>query len=93
MKTLYPIVGARHRETEAFLRGLPESEPLLLKREPTNEYDKNAIQVWARGTHVGYIPKRDNPALALAMDGNPGERKAILRFSANSHFPHAEVEE
>jgi hypothetical protein len=94
LKALYPIVGARHREgAQAILASLKEGEPLVLKREPDNAYDKNAIQVWARDQHVGYIPKRDNPPLAMAMDGKPGDRTAILRFSANSHFPHAEVEE
>ena len=31
---------------------------LLLEREPTNEFDKNAVKVvWSRGIHIGYIPK------------------------------------
>lgn len=94
MKALYPIVGARHRgDAQKLLDSLPTGEPLILKREPSNPYDHNAIQVWARGQHVGYIPKRDNPPLAMAMDSKPGDRTAILKHSANSHFPHAEIEE
>ena len=99
MKALYPIVGSRHRpEGTATLAGLVSGYPLILRREPDNAYDKNAVQVLVEidgeEKHVGYIPKRDNPPLAIAMDGKPKwNPKAVLRRSANSHFPHAEVEE
>jgi hypothetical protein len=68
MKTLVALVGMRHRKTEALVASLPNGEPLILKREPLNPYDCNAVQVWARGTHVGYVPMKQNKPLAIAMD-------------------------
>lgn len=99
MKTLYPVVGARHWPDAALiLEKLATGTALILRREPDNAFDKNAIQVLVEidgeEKHIGYIPKRDNPSLAMAMDSKPEWKpSAILRHSANSHFPHAEVEE
>lgn len=99
MKSLYPIVGARHRpEGTAILDKLASGHPLILRREADNSYDKNAVQVLVKidgeEKHIGYIPKRDNPPLAMAMDAKPEWKpKAILRRSSNSYFSHAEIEE
>lgn len=41
-----PIVGARHRPpADTILGNLPGDTPLLLVREPENEYDQNAVMV------------------------------------------------
>ncbi len=69
MKPLrYAIVGMKHRGTEELVASLPPDEPLTLVREPANKYDRNAVQVWARGKHVGYVPKEQNAALARLID-------------------------
>jgi hypothetical protein len=39
-----------------------------LVREPDNQYDSNAVQVWFIAVWIGYIPKVANPAIAAAMD-------------------------
>lgn len=95
MRALYPIVGTKFREgAEAFLKTLKAGEPLTLEREPANAFDPLAVQVHARGVFIGYLPKKDRAAVAMAMDENPQlVPKAVLRFSANSGYPHAEVEE
>jgi len=36
---------------------------IQLKREPTNPYDKNAVQCLIEGKLVGYIDRQDAPAL------------------------------
>ena len=68
MKSLVALVGMKHRGTEALVASLPQGELLTLIREPLNTYDRNAVQVWARGTHVGYIPMKQNTQIAMAMD-------------------------
>ncbi len=52
---------------------LKEGTPLLLRREPTNPYDRNAIEVYTEaGIKLGYLPRRDNAVLAnLADQGMP----------------------
>ncbi len=45
-----------------------ESQPLVLVRESENIYDSNAIMVFAGGSHIGYIPRKDNEWFALQLD-------------------------
>jgi hypothetical protein len=49
----FPIVGMQFRPTEGIpaptiMSLLPPGSPLYLKRDPGNEYDANAIQVWIK---------------------------------------------
>lgn len=64
----YSIVGMQFRNAEAVVKALADGEPVTLIREPSNPFDTNAIQVWVDGKHVGYIPKKENHALAVSMD-------------------------
>jgi HIRAN domain len=64
----YSIVGMQFRGTEGLVKSCQEGYVVTLKREPTNQYDINAIQVWIDDTHVGYIPKKENGKLAKDMD-------------------------
>ena len=86
MKFLVALVGTRFRgpEMEALLASLPNGEPLMLVREPGNQYDHNAVQVWACGHHIGYVKGSQNRALAMAMD-----RAALaLHGGAGRRFRH-----
>ena len=67
-KALYALVGMKHRGTEALVASLLAGEPLTLFREPANPYDPNAIQVWAKGRHVGFIKASQARDLARRMD-------------------------
>jgi hypothetical protein len=69
-KTLVALVGTKFRGPDMvkLLASLPQGEPLTLIREPGNSYDPNAIQVWARGSHIGYVKGNQNRDLAMAMD-------------------------
>lgn len=68
MKKHFAIVGMKHRNAEALVASLPPGEPLTLVREPNNKYDPNAVQVWARDQHVGYVKGTQARGLAMAMD-------------------------
>ena len=68
------VVGTTFREKE---QKLPWDEfragdLLILEREPTNEFDKNAVKViWSRGIHIGYIPKQTAISVSeLIKDGH-----------------------
>lgn len=100
----YFIVGTKHRgpDAEKLLAELPDGEPLLLVREPTNKFDPNAVKVVARGVCVGYVRGSQSGVLAptidrtgLAMDAAaPAEKQILARFArtANSKIPTATVE-
>lgn len=62
------LAGFRYYEAPMLATSLRPGETLDLVREPENPHDANAIRVEWRGRKLGYVPRRDNPALAWAMD-------------------------
>ena len=68
MSKTYSIVGMEHRKMEGFVSTLPVGADVTLVREPNNPFAPCAIAVWINGNHVGYIPKKQNVALANQID-------------------------
>ena len=74
------IVGTHYRTSmeKQIYNNLTLYAPLMLEREPDNEYDGNAIKVIApirneNGiiediAHIGYLPKDSNTELAMMLD-------------------------
>jgi hypothetical protein len=50
------------------LRELKPGDRLELVREPDNPHDANAVRVEWRGVKLGYVPRRDNTAVARQLD-------------------------
>ena len=67
------------------LRELKPGDRLELVREPRNPYDANAVRVEWRGVKLGYVPQRDNAAVARQMDRGAAleARVAVLRENRN----------
>lgn len=63
-----PLAGFRHYAGGEVLRELKPGDRLELVREPANPYDVNAVRVEWRGVKLGYVPRRDNAAVARQMD-------------------------
>ena len=80
-----PLAGFRHYDGRAFWRDMKPGDRLELVREPENPYDSGAIRVEWRGHKLGYVPRRDNAAVARQLDrGAPLEaRVAALRENRN----------
>lgn len=93
MKGTYALVGMQHRGSEALVASLPVGEPLVLIREPINLYDRNAIQVWARTVHVGFIPTKQNKDLARKMDAAGLRQIPAKLTTSGDRCPLIEVEE
>ncbi|MDE2021203.1 MAG: HIRAN domain-containing protein [Patescibacteria group bacterium] len=68
MSKIYSIVGQKHRNLDAYLVGVLPGTSVTLVREPNNEYDRNAIAIWINDQKVGYIPMKQNAALAQFID-------------------------
>lgn len=83
-KSLYALVGMKHRGTEALVASLPQGEPLTLLREPSNAHDRNAVQVWARGKLLGYVKGSQVAPLAARMDAAASTQNRPL--PAGVHF-------
>jgi len=80
-----PLAGFRHHEGGRMLRELKPGDRLELVREPRNPYDANAVRVEWRGVKLGYVPQRDNAAVARQMDRGAAleARVAVLRENRN----------
>jgi len=75
-----PIAGFRHAEGSAVWPDLRTGDELALVRERDNAFDENAVRVEWRGRKLGYVPRRDNAALAWALDRGEALRARISRL-------------
>lgn len=86
-----PLAGWRYYSGPELWRELRVGDALELAREPENPHDANAIVVSWRGRKLGYLPRRENAALAWGLDR--GERlHARIRRLAESPNPARRVE-
>lgn len=104
MKTLVALVGTKFcgPEMVALFASLPQGEPLTLVREPDNKFDRNAVQVWARGHHIGFVKGSQNRDITARMDfkitharadsAEPPELKGTLAIDGGAQ-PMVEIDE
>jgi hypothetical protein len=80
-----PLAGFRHHGAAEIWRQLTVGEHLQLVREADNPYDANAVRVEWRGATLGYVPQRDNAAVARQIDRGTAleARVALLRENRN----------
>jgi HIRAN domain-containing protein len=80
-----PLAGFRHYDGHEFWRDIRAGDRLELVREPENPYDAGAIRVEWRGRKLGYVPQRDNAAIARQLDRGTSlaARIAALRRNRN----------
>ncbi len=75
-----PLAGYQYHRAAAIWPFLRVGEPLHLRREPGNTYDRYAVAVWFRNEHLGYIPRRENRPLARLMDQGEHLEASIVRL-------------
>lgn len=63
-----PVAGFRHHRGVAVWPFLQEGESLALVRESVNPYDREAVAVYFRNDKLGYVPQRENSAIAQMLD-------------------------
>jgi hypothetical protein len=80
-----PLAGFRYHAAGEVWRELHVGDALELAREPDNPHDAAAVSVSWRGRKLGYVPRRDNAAIAWALDR--GERLRT-RISALTEHPN-----
>ena len=75
-----PLAGVRYGEAAALWPLLRLGDPLELVREADNPKDANAVRVDWRGRKLGYVPRRENAALAWGIDRGTPLRARISRL-------------
>jgi len=63
-----PLAGFRYHDAAQVWQELRVGDALELRREPDNPHDANAVSVSWRGRKLGYLPRRDNAAVAWGLD-------------------------
>jgi hypothetical protein len=77
-----PLAGFRYHEAPRLFDRLAPGTRLDLLREPSNEYDANAVRVEWEGHKLGYVPRTQNAVIAWAMDrGETLEARVAQRAS------------
>jgi hypothetical protein len=76
-----PLAGFRYHAAAELWDGLRVGDPLELQREPGNPHDAQAIGVSWKGRKLGYVPRRDNGALAWALDRGEQLHARISRLA------------
>ena len=76
-----PLAGFRYGEASEVLPLMRAGDALELVREAENPHDPNAVRVEWRGRKLGYVPRRENAALAWGLDRGTTLRARISRLA------------
>ncbi len=63
-----PLAGFQFYRAKQVWDEMRVGDPLALVREPDNAHDTHAVRVEWRGQVLGYVPRRDNHAVARHLD-------------------------
>lgn len=80
-----PLAGWRYAEAAAVWPELKVGEPLDLVREADNPHDANAVRVQWRGRKLGYVPRRQNAAIAWGLDRGAPLRARVSRMTEHAN--------
>ena len=75
------LAGFRYHAAAEVWDELRVGDALELAREPANPHDPNAVSLSWRGLKLGYVPRRDNAALAWGLDRGDPLRARISRLA------------
>jgi hypothetical protein len=76
-----PLAGFRYGEAAELWPRLQQGDALELVREADNPHDANAVRVEWRGRKLGYVPRRENAAVAWGLDRGTRLRARVSRLA------------
>ena len=85
-----PVAGFQFYAGKSIWKKMHEGDVLGLVREPANSYDTQAVRVEWHGIKLGYLPRRDNTAVARLLDNGIALNARISRLT-KSHNPWQRV--
>jgi hypothetical protein len=80
-----PLAGFRYGEAAALWPQLRVGDELALVRESDNPRDANAVRVEWQGRRLGYVPRRENAALAQGLDRGAPLRARLSRLEEHAN--------
>ena len=76
-----PLAGYRYGAGAEIWPLLREGDALELVPEPGNAHDASAVRVEWRGRKLGYVPRRQNAALAWGLERGTPLRARVSRLA------------
>jgi len=75
------LAGFRYHAATEVWDELRVGDALIMERERDNPHDANAVSLSWHGCKLGYVPRRENAALAWGLDRGEPLRARISRLS------------
>ena len=63
-----PLAGSQYYAVSKLRDEIRVGDRLSLTREPDNRHDRNAVRIDWNGQQLGYVPRKENRAVARALD-------------------------
>lgn len=76
-----PVAGFQFHDGAAAWPRLAEGAKLRLVREADNRHDDRAVTVWFGDRKLGYVPRKDNAAVAQLLDRGEALEAAVTRLT------------
>ena len=80
-----PLAGFRYGEAAGLWAQMRVGDSLELVREADNPFDANAVRVEWQGRKLGYVPRRENAAVAHGLDRGAPLRARLTRLQEHAN--------
>lgn len=80
------VAGVTYYNRQEIIKKLNKNSIIELRREYNNQFDKNAIAVYANSNQIGYIPKEIAVNLAKRIDGGEKLIASILAIVGGGSY-------
>jgi hypothetical protein len=87
-----PLAGSQYYALGTLAAQMKVGDELQLRREPDNRHDPHAVLVLWRGEKLGYLPRKENRAVAKAMDDGMTLRANVSKLHADRTDPWKRLE-
>ena len=75
------LAGFQYHDGKVVWDAMRVGDDLALVREPENVHDPNAVRVEWRGHMIGYVPRRENAAVARQLELGNRLRARIVKLT------------
>ncbi len=87
------IAGITHLDDDEPVDELETGDKLILKRQPENRFDENAILVLdQKERKLGYIPEKDNIVFTRLMDAGKYLTAKVVDINDDNYFRKVGIE-
>lgn len=87
------VAGTSHISDNSVFADVKVGDKLILRREPDNRFDDNAILVLdEKERKLGYVPEKDNLVFARLMDAGKFLSAAVTSFDSMGSFYEIEID-